>query len=145
MRWLFVAAALALALAFLSVRLPFPSQPTTTTPKMSVDPTSLSNTDQWKTQHIDLELTVDFAKKQLAGSVTHTLQRVGTAAEIVLDTRGLTVHSVAITGKEGYSVRSLHSGCLVGDADIIYVVCAVAVHAGRRTRCLWLGAAHPSG
>ncbi|MGI9236651.1 MAG: M1 family metallopeptidase [Woeseiaceae bacterium] len=63
---------------------------------------TFANTDEFVTEHLALDLTVDFDAAQLRGSAVHTMRRVDTAAtEIVLDTRDLTVTDVQVVPAEG--------------------------------------------
>ena len=61
-----------------------------------------ANTGQFATQHVALDLDVDFEKTTLSGSVVLTLRQMDSdAREIVLDTRDLTIHSVGIVRADG--------------------------------------------
>lgn len=61
----------------------------------ATDINSYGNTDQVKITHLGLDLTVDFDKKQLAGSATLDFKRVEpSASTLVLDTRALDVSDV---------------------------------------------------
>ncbi|UTA47592.1 M1 family metallopeptidase [Simiduia sp. 21SJ11W-1] len=63
---------------------------------------SVSNPHQVRTTHLDLDLTVDFTKRELAGHVIFDFERLDTnARELVLDTRDITViaTSARIDGK----------------------------------------------
>lgn len=79
----------------------------------SQDYHSLSNPHQVKTTHLDLDLTVDFAKRELAGHVIFDFTREqADAKELVLDTRDITViaTSARIDGKwqkTGYQLGKL--------------------------------------
>lgn len=65
----------------------------------TVDPHSFSDPRAFRTTHIALDLTADFARKRLVGHVDLNLDRVDQAAsELVLDTRDLTVHAVELRG-----------------------------------------------
>ena len=58
---------------------------------------TFANTDQFVTEHLALDLDVDFEAEELRGSAVHTIRQLDAAAtEIVLDTRDLTIASVAI-------------------------------------------------
>jgi len=54
---------------------------------------SFSRPDQVRVRHIDLDLDVRFDRRQLEGSATLHLERFA-SGDLVLDTRGLTIHSV---------------------------------------------------
>ena len=59
------------------------------------------------TEHLALELSVNFDAEQLQGSVLHTMRRIdATAAEIVLDTRDLAVSDVQVVLAEGQPVAA---------------------------------------
>jgi leukotriene-A4 hydrolase len=55
---------------------------------------SYANTADFRTEHVQLELTVDFARRVLDGSVELQLMRLTGAGELVLDTRDLDIASV---------------------------------------------------
>src|SRR5210317_1172883 len=58
---------------------------------------TFANTDQFVTEHLALDLDVDFEREELRGSATQTIRRLdATATEIVLDTRDLTIASADI-------------------------------------------------
>jgi len=58
---------------------------------------TFANTDQFVTEHLALDLDVDFEREELRGSATQTIRRLdATATEIVLDTRDLTIASAVI-------------------------------------------------
>lgn len=64
------------------------------------DPHSFANFDQVNVSHIDLNLNVDFNKKQLTGSATLSLKWLDkTTNSLVLDTRDLTIKSINSGGK----------------------------------------------
>ena len=61
---------------------------------------SFARPDQAAVRHLTLNLTVDFERKQLAGSATLRIEHRG-AAELVLDTNGLTISRVTLdSGKD---------------------------------------------
>jgi aminopeptidase N len=60
------------------------------------DPHSYSRPDEVRVEHIALDLTVDFAKKQLAGTATLRLRRETAAKTLVLDTNGLEIRGVNV-------------------------------------------------
>ena len=67
---------------------------------MPYDPTSQSNIDELKTNHIHLDLTVDFSAKTLAGSAELELEAIADkVSKIVLDTSYIEVRSVSSNGK----------------------------------------------
>jgi len=64
---------------------------------------SFANTEQFTTEHIALDLIVDFEAKKLLGSATLKLRKLDPAAtEVILDTRDLTIHGVQIDLGNGY-------------------------------------------
>src|SRR5258708_38635993 len=53
---------------------------------------SYANVDQFRTTHLDLDLRVDFAFKNIAGSVTLELKRLDPrSTQLVLDTKDLMI------------------------------------------------------
>ena len=68
---------------------------------------SFANTDHYVTEHLSLDLTVDFEAEQLYGSATLNMRRIDPAAnEIVLDTRDLTIESASFESGNGKSIDS---------------------------------------
>ena len=55
---------------------------------------SYSRPDEAKVDHLNLDLTVDFPKKQLAGKATLRIANSGNATKLVLDARDLTINGV---------------------------------------------------
>ena len=63
---------------------------------------SFANSDQFVTRHLELDLTVDFAARQLVGSVRLSMERLDPAArELVLDSRTLHIESVSVALPDG--------------------------------------------
>jgi leukotriene-A4 hydrolase len=63
---------------------------------------SYANTRDFRTQHLLLDLDVDFTRRVLAGSVELRLQRLSAeATELVLDTRDLDIAEVATATGQG--------------------------------------------
>ncbi|MBU3020538.1 M1 family metallopeptidase [Aestuariibacter sp. A3R04] len=61
---------------------------------------SFSNPSEIQVTHLDLDLTADFEKKQLIGSVKLEFERKDPKADtLIVDTRALTIHSVTAEGK----------------------------------------------
>lgn len=60
------------------------------------DADSFANTDAVRVTHLALDLDVDFAKKQLAGTATLDLDNFGRTSWLVLDSRDLTIRSVKL-------------------------------------------------
>lgn len=75
----------------LRAALPAPSAPT--------DPHSFGRPDEIAVRHLDLDLTVDFAARRLAGSATLSVERRDPAATTLrLDTRDLEISAVHLDG-----------------------------------------------
>lgn len=98
-----VTAVLALSIALLGCQRQPPAQPapvTGTAPQQAAvlgqDPHSYSRPDQVRVEHITLDLDVDFAKKQLAGTATLRLDRKQGAETLILDTHGLDIRLVTL-------------------------------------------------
>lgn len=93
---------LALALLFSACRKEQPAPATTTqAPPPSAaaatrDPHSYSRPDEVRVEHIALDLRVDFAKKQLAGTATLRIKSESGAKTLVLDTNGLDIRKVTL-------------------------------------------------
>ena len=64
--------------------------------KAGRDPHSYSNPDEVRVQHMALDLAVDFAKKQLAGTATLRVRNESNANTLILDTNGLTIQAVTV-------------------------------------------------
>jgi aminopeptidase N len=65
------------------------------------DPHSFSRPDQVVVTHLELDLQVDFAARQLAGTATLRLDRRDPrACELILDSRDLTIEAVTLDGTE---------------------------------------------
>ena len=60
------------------------------------DPHSYANPQEVRVEHITLDLTADFAKKQLTGTAMLRLNNRSGARALILDTRALDVHSVKL-------------------------------------------------
>ena len=59
------------------------------------DPHSFAESEV-RVRHLNLDLDVDFERRQLSGSATLTLDHRAASERLVLDTAGLTVHSVTL-------------------------------------------------
>jgi aminopeptidase N len=56
-----------------------------------------ANTEQFQTRHLELDLTVDFDQKVIAGSVIHHMDCLSEGAELItLDSRGLQIERVQL-------------------------------------------------
>jgi aminopeptidase N len=78
-------------------------------PETAVDPSrdhfTFSNTDQFLTRHLELDLAVDFERQVLAGFVIHHMGCLQAGADtIVLDSRGLQVDRVQLASKRGNAI-----------------------------------------
>ncbi len=76
----------------------------------AVDVHSFANTDRYRVEHADLDLTVDFAKQQLSGTAQLRIESQGAAtpgkpADLVLDTRDLKIGKVTLL--EGQQAKPL--------------------------------------
>ena len=68
---------------------------------------SFANTDQFVTDHISLDLTVDFEQRELRGWVTLQMRRLDPGAmDIVLDTRDLHIDHVLVGGPGSEAARA---------------------------------------
>lgn len=68
----------------------------------AVDPHSYANPDQLRVQHLALDLNVDFARRQLAGTAELQIEHVDPkATELVLDTRDLSISRVETRNADG--------------------------------------------
>jgi leukotriene-A4 hydrolase len=72
-----------------------PAKPASTAAAAS-DPHSYSRPDEARVDHIGLDLTVDFAKKQLAGTATLRVKKQPNATALILDTHGLDIRKVTL-------------------------------------------------
>ncbi|RPE14235.1 M1 family peptidase [Chitinophaga lutea] len=61
---------------------------------------TLSNADSVTPQHLDLDIRVDFAKHQISGLATWTVQNKSGASVLQLDTYDLTIDSVTVNGNK---------------------------------------------
>ncbi len=76
----------------------------------AADPHSYAQPDKVVTTHLDLDLSMDFAREELRGDVTLTLDwKDAGAKDLVLDTRELRIASVRAVGKDGNSKRLEYS------------------------------------
>ena len=78
---------------------------------------SFANTDQFVTEHLQLDLTVDFEQQAFIGTATLSMcRRDADAREIVLDTRDLTIDRVAFLDDSGAVFAADHR---LGESDAI--------------------------
>ena len=61
-------------------------------------PHSCARPDEVAVQHLDLNLTVDFQSKTLAGTATLKLRRADGSKQLMLDTKGLTISKISGPG-----------------------------------------------
>ena len=70
---------------------------------------SFANTDQFVTEHLNLNLTVDFEAEALHGSATLQIRRIGSdATEIILDTRDITIEATSFVLPSGETLKTDH-------------------------------------
>ena len=86
---------------------------------------SFANPESIKVTHLNLDLTVDFAKKVLVGTAQLDFQKVDVnATQLILDTRDLTINSVTALGKAvNFNLASVDS--FLGAALIIDIPAAI--------------------
>jgi len=78
---------------------------------------SFANTDDFVTEHLSLDLSVDFEAEELSGSATLVLRSKGTVAtEITLDTRDLTIDDIDFVLQSGETTSTGHR---FGETDIV--------------------------
>jgi leukotriene-A4 hydrolase len=65
-------------------------------PVIERDPHSYSRPDEVRVEHIDLDLDVDFAKKQLSGTATLRIRNTAGAGRLLLDTSLLDIRRVTL-------------------------------------------------
>ncbi|MDQ3280414.1 MAG: M1 family metallopeptidase [Acidobacteriota bacterium] len=81
------------------------------------DPHSYSHPDEVRVEHLTLDLNVDFAKKQLAGTATLRIHNAANARSLILDTNGLDIRRVTIQGITGSQATPVQFS--MGKADPI--------------------------
>ncbi|KAJ2846448.1 Leucyl aminopeptidase yscIV [Coemansia brasiliensis] len=69
-----------------------------------VDPNSQANLGEIATEHVHLDLAVDFAGRKLIGTATHRLAAIATAREVVLDTAHLNIKGARLLNADQSSV-----------------------------------------
>ena len=76
---------------------------------------SFANTSEFTTSHLELDLTVDFEKEQLRGSVVLHMERLDPlATTVILDSRGLEIDSVNLSIAD---MPALPVEFAIGEAD----------------------------
>ncbi|KAF9328771.1 hypothetical protein BG006_008098, partial [Podila minutissima] len=93
---------------------------------MPYDPTSQSNLDQVKTNHIHLDLAVNFAAKTLSGSAELEIEAIADHVNtVVLDTSFINVKAVSAAGKTlQFALGTRHEK--YGSALTIYLAAPLA-------------------
>ncbi len=86
-----------------------PAKPATSPVAYVRDPHSFARPDEARVEHIALDLNVDFAKKQLAGTATLNIKNEEGANALVLDTDALDIHSVKLLPGNAPAAFSLAS------------------------------------
>jgi aminopeptidase N len=87
--------------------MPPPSTTTPTTPPLTTpaavtaDPHSYARPAEARVEHLTLDLSTDFVRKQLAGTATLRIWRAPSAQKLILDTRDLTIKRVLINDSAG--------------------------------------------
>ena len=82
---------------------------------LAKDHYTFADVDQFVTDHLHLNLAVDFDSRELHGSATLNMRRVDTSAdEITLDTRDLTIENVRFILASGELLDAAHR---LGDVD----------------------------
>ena len=82
---------------------------------LAMDNYSFANSDEFVTEHLHLDLAVDFASEVLHGTATLTMRRENPgASEIILDTRDLLIESVAFIAGPDVLVDAEHE---LGETD----------------------------
>jgi leukotriene-A4 hydrolase len=67
---------------------------------MNYDPSTLSNINEVQTNHIELNLKVDFEHKILDGTAKLSLIAIDNTNKVILDIRNLNVKSVSLGEKQ---------------------------------------------
>jgi len=76
---------------------------------------TFANNEQFVTEHLHLDLAVDFGSEVLHGTATLTMRKEDEdAKEIILDTRDLLIESVAFIGESGELIDATHR---LGETD----------------------------
>lgn len=87
-------------LMILACQSPAPQSGTASAHIGTADPHSFSNPELASVQHLDLELRVDFDKKQLSGKASWKIKNKGKASEIIFDDNGLAVSKITLDADE---------------------------------------------
>ncbi len=96
-----------LVVLFTAVCLLISCTPKETPIDLAHDYFSYANTQQFVTDHLQLDLTVDFEQRELSGSATLTMRRLDPqATEVFLDTRALHIGSIEVSDEHHESVAA---------------------------------------
>ena len=74
--------------------------PSKTNPKYVVDAHSYAKPNEAVAKHLDLNIAVNFNKKQLSGTATYKIDKSKKAKEIHFDSRNLIINKVEVDGKK---------------------------------------------
>ncbi|KAJ2779362.1 Leucyl aminopeptidase yscIV [Coemansia javaensis] len=72
-----------------------------------IDPNSQANLGEIATQHVHLDLAVDFARQRLAGTASYRLRVLAATQEVVLDTAHLDIKAARLAGSGGGAAQPL--------------------------------------
>jgi leukotriene A-4 hydrolase/aminopeptidase len=117
---------------------------------VAIDKHTQSNADKLKLKHLDLDISVDFSKKQIAGSATWNVDNTGKTDTLKLDTYDLTIDSIIADGtkvQHSLGAKVEHLGSVLNipvTANTKKV--AIYYHTGQNPTALqWLTAQQTSG
>ncbi|MDX1706834.1 M1 family metallopeptidase [Pseudidiomarina sp.] len=74
------------------------------------DAHSYAKLDEVETPHLDLQLTVDFAQRELHGTATYTLARHEDVDKLHMDTSELTIEKVELISEQGWQATTYQLG-----------------------------------
>ncbi|KAJ1943901.1 Leucyl aminopeptidase yscIV [Linderina macrospora] len=74
-----------------------------------VDPNSQSNLGEVTTNHIHMDVVVDFVKKNLAGTATLEIETLADTQEVVLDTAHLLINGASLLSADGAPATTLET------------------------------------
>ena len=115
------------------------------TAAQTTDPHSYAQPEQVGVTHLDLGLTVDFAKRELRGEATLTLDwKNANAQELVLDTRDLTIATVNALDVDGES-RALRFALAPRDKELGSKLTIVAPRHPTKVRIVYTTSPQASG
>ena len=90
---------------------------TKTAPKYVTDWHSYAKPNEAVATHLDLNIDVDFDKKQISGTATYTIKKTKKANKMHFDTRNLSIKKVKVNGKE--TTFKLKKGDAIHGDDLI--------------------------